>query len=171
MDNKYSLDLCKMNSDITKKKNKNEYFGLKHTHNLSKSLINDNSYKYFIHNKKNFLKNKRKKSKNENRDAPHNTGQYLCHIHRSPDFKINPMEKDDEINNIGLNFFEEDENFDEDDLDFDLMPVEDKKRDRLMSVEGKDIESFLFSNNETKEEKNITKSALLLGETKDNLNI
>ena len=55
--NHFSLDLSKMNPYTSSKENNDEYAGLKFNHNFSKSVINDNSYKYFKHRKNIMSKN------------------------------------------------------------------------------------------------------------------
>ena len=109
---------------------------------------------------KQFLKN-RKKDKNRIRqempDSPHNTGQYLTHIHQelSKKNKLPSSSKDtgDLIGNEIISCFEEEDNSDNfGDLNLDFQFIEDKKRDQLMSMEGKDIHNFLFNHNEKEKE-------------------
>ena len=132
--------------------------------------------------KKHYLKNKRKdKDKNRIRqempNTPHNTGQYLSHIHQEFDPKKKSSEKNN-IDELGCNeiisCFEEDNEDDIDDLcnfNFDFEFMKDKKRERLMSMEGKDLHNFLFKPNESGESadntNNLVKSELPLQETKE----
>ena len=137
--------------------------------------------------KKHYLKNKRKdKDKNRIRqempNTPHNTGQYLSHIHQEFDPKKKSASLNKEIDELGCNeiiscFEDEDDDFDElgnGNLDFEF--VEDKKRDRLMSMEGKDLHNFLFKSNENgnvengdneNTNKNIIKTGLIFSESKE----
>ena len=128
------------------------------------------SNKYFNGNKK-FLKNKRKdkrRNKIKMPETPHNTGQYLSHIHQ----EFEPKRKTSSQLEKGIDYFEfkEANSFDEDldDLDFDYEFINDKKRDRLMSLEGKDMHDFLFKSNETGNEdsNNLIKSCIDFNETK-----
>ena len=144
-------------------------------HNLSKSQRHNNYNKYNFFNKKDFLKNKRKfkkKQKNEIPDTPHNTGQYLCHIYQENESKSKQKrENEEDEDNLGLNFFEEDDDYD--DLGtgiFDFKFNEDTKRERLMSLEGKDLQDFLFTPEEIKDEQKIFKSAISF-DRKENLNL
>ena len=61
---------------------------------------------------------------------------------------------------------------DEDDLDelgnFDFDFINDKKRERLMSLEGKDLHDFLFKPNENGEN-NIVKACLHFSEDNENI--
>ena len=141
-------------------------------------------YKGNFNGKKHFLKNKRKdknRIRQEMPNTPHNTGQYLSHIHQEFDPKKKSSSLNKEIDDLGCNeiiscFEDEDDDFDElgnFNLDFEF--IEDKKRDRLMSMEGKDLHNFLFKPNEignvengdnTDTNKNIIKSGIL-NETKE----
>ena len=138
------------------------------------------SNKYYFNGNKRFLKNKRK-DKNSIRcempDTPHNTGQYLSHIHQEFDPKKKSSEKNN-IDELGCNeiisCFEEDNEDDIDDLcnfNFDFEFMKDKKRERLMSMEGKDLHNFLFKPNESGESadntNNLVKSELPLQEAKE----
>ena len=164
MENKkklHDLDLFPNNSDIThiinsfKYNNHQNNFLSKHPKKYHK--VN----KYFSNDHKNFLKNKRRDKNNiryQIPETPHNTGQYLSHIHREFDSKRKSSNTDKEKDNIGYNeqicCFEED---DEDveslgNTNFDFQFIEDKKRDRLMSMEGKDLQDFLFKCDKKKEE-------------------
>ena len=117
---------------------------------------------------KQFLKN-RKKDKNRIRqempDSPHNTGQYLTHIHQelSKKNKSSSSSKDtgDLIGSEIISCFEDEDNLDDfGNLNLDFQFLEDKKRDQLMSMEGEDIQNFLFNHKEKEKE-----------ETGDNHNI
>ena len=117
---------------------------------------------------KQFLKN-RKKDKNrikqEMPDSPHNTGQYLTHIHQelSKKNKSSSSSKDtgDLIGSEIISCFEDEDNLDDfGNLNLDFQFLEDKKRDQLMSLEGEDIQNFLFNHKEKEKE-----------ETGDNHNI
>ena len=110
-------------------------------------------------------------------DTPHNTGQYLSHIHQEFDPKKKSSEKNN-IDELGCNeiisCFEEDNEDDIDDLcnfNFDFEFMKDKKRERLMSMEGKDLHNFLFKPNESGESadntNNLVKSELPLQEAKE----
>ena len=125
--------------------------------------------KYFHGNKK-FLKNKRKEKKRNKiimPETPHNTGQYLSHIHQEFEPKKRSQQIDKENNDFEFN---EINSFDEDleNFDFDYDFINDKKRDRLMYMEGKDLHDFLFKPNETgnEESNNLVKTCLDYNETK-----
>lgn len=117
--------------------------------------------KYYSNDHKNFLKNKRR-DKNSIRyqmpETPHNTGQYLSHIHREFDSKRKSSNTGKEKDNLGcdeqISCFEDDDEEVESlgNTNFDFQFIEDKKRDRLMSMEGKDLHDFLFRSDEKKEE-------------------
>ena len=116
------------------------------------------------------MKNKRKNKfriKNEALDTPHNTGQYLCHIYKVNELKDSKKPKESENDNLGLNFFEDEEDDDFDD-DFEFKINEGSKRDRLMSMEGNDIDNFFMSPKEN--DKKIFKSAILLDKPENHLN-
>ena len=144
--------------------------------NLSKSQNVNYFHKYYKNKKKEFLKNKRKnknKSKNEIPDTPHNTGQYLCHIYQAQESKNKQKQENNENDDMesGLNFFDEDDD-DYDGLDnFDFKYNEDSKRERLMSMEGKELEDFLYSPGEKKEEKKISKSAISFDNKENHLDL
>ena len=134
--------------------------------------------KYSNYGNKQFLKNKRKdkkRNKNDIPETPHNTGQYLSHIHQEfePKRKSSQIEKEnenDESENY-INGFEDDneDDFDEiGNLDYDF--VNDKKRERLMSLEGKDLQDFLFKPNETGEN-NIVKTSLDFNEKNEDFDL
>ena len=138
-----------------------------------------------FYGKKQFLKNKRKDKKRirqEMPDTPHNTGQYLSHIHQEFDPKKKSSSLNKEIDELGCNeiiscFEDEDDDFDElGNVNLDFEFIEDKKRDRIMSMEGKDLHNFLFKPNENgnvengdneNANKNIIKSGLIFDETKE----
>ena len=122
--------------------------------------------KYYYNQNKKFLKNKRKNKRNKNEmpETPHNTGQYLSHIHQvlEPKRKNSLDEKDTEdfaLKEISC-FDDDDEDLGEFDFDF----ISDKKRDRLMSMEDKDLKDFLFkpNNNENEDNNKLSKSDLNL---------
>ena len=122
--------------------------------------------KYYYNQNKKFLKNKRKNKRNKNEmpETPHNTGQYLSHIHQvlEPKRKNSLDEKDTEdfaLKEISC-FDDDDEDLGEFDFDF----ISDKKRDRLMSMEDKDLKDFLFKPNDNENEDNnkLSKSDLNL---------
>ena len=130
------------------------------------NLINKRQKKLYLPSKinyngnKHFLKN-RKKDKNRIRqempDSPHNTGQYLTHIHQEfcKKNKSPSSSKDtgDLIGNEIISCFEDEDNSDDfGDLNLDFQFIEDKKRDQLMSMEGKDIHNFLFNHKEKEKE-------------------
>ena len=138
---------------------------------LKKYIQNNNPInkwhkKLHISNKKNYKGNKqflknRKKDKNRIRqempDSPHNTGQYLTHIHQelSKKNKSSSSSKDtgDLIGNEIISCFEDEDNSDDfGNLNLDFQFLEDKKRDQLMSMEGKDIQNFLFNHKEKEKE-------------------
>ena len=128
-------------SQISSKCSKNNFF-------YSKSNLN----------RKTFLNNKRKdkkRNKNEIPDTPHNTGQYLSHIHQENEPKVknaqNEKMENSEYNEI--KYFEENEDGLDDFGNFDYEFVNDKKRERLMSLEGKDLENFLFKKNNSDNDK------------------
>ena len=107
--------------------------------------------KFYYNQNKKFLKNKRKNKRNKNEmpETPHNTGQYLSHIHQElePKRKSSMDGKNSEdfvLNEISC--FDDDDDEDLGEFDFDF--INDKKRDRLMSMEGKDLQDFLFKPNE-----------------------
>ena len=127
--------------------------------------------KYNSKMSKKFLKNKRKirmKAKSERFDTPHNTGQYLSHIYQEREKKkFRKKSNDISNNNLGIskfsNDFDNEESSDElGNCDFDFEFINDKKRDRLMSMEGKELVDFLYqskaSNSNNKE--NVVKSSL-----------
>ena len=111
--------------------------------------------------KKLFIKNKRKDKKRirqEMPDSPHNTGQYLSHIHQelNKKNKSTSLSKDNDelIGNEIINDFEEEDNSDDfQNLNLDFPFFEDRKRDQLMSMEGEDIQNFLFNHKEKEKEK------------------
>ena len=136
------------------------------------------SNKYYFNGNKRFLKNKRK-DKNSIRcempDTPHNTGQYLCHIYQENQSKENKKQKyNDENDDLGMNFFEEDDNDDFGDDYLDNLGIkfdEDPKRERLMSLEGKDLENFLFTPGNKINDKKIFKSAILFDNPENHINL
>ena len=132
--------------------------------------------KYFYNGNKKFLNNKRKdkkRNKNEMPQTPHNTGQYLSHIHQElePKKKFSQAEKEtDDIECNYINCFEEDDD-DCDELgNFDFDFINDKKRERIMSLEGKDLHDFLFkpSQNE-KGENNFVKTSLSFSDNNEDI--
>ena len=157
-------------SDKTSGKKNLDFRNFKNKTNLSKSqkISFDKNYYY----KKDFLKNKRKKkikTKIEIPDTPHNTGQYLCHIYQANESKDKKSQKENENNDLGLNFFEDnDEDNDDffDDLEYKI--DEDSKRERLMSMDGKEMENFLMSPEDKKDGKKLFKSANLLEKSENN---
>ena len=177
----FELDIKQIKSDFSEKSNTKdnlEFDYFKKKNSLSKSQINKDFHKKFIFNKKDFLKNKRKKKnkiKNDIPDTPHNTGQYLCHIYQENQSKENKKQKyNDENDDLGMNFFEEDDNDDFGDDYLDNLGIkfdEDPKRERLMSLEGKDLENFLFSPMNSNEDKKIFKSAIILDNPENHLNL
>ena len=116
--------------------------------------------KYYYNGNKKLLNNKRKdkkRNKNEMPQTPHNTGQYLSHIHQEyePKKKCSQVEKEnDDLECKDINCFEDaDEDLDElGNFDFDF--INDKKRERLMSLEGKDLHDFLFKPNKNENGEN-----------------
>ena len=120
-------------------------------------------------------KRNKNKMKNDIPDTPHNTGQYLCHIYQENESKDNKKQKDNnEEEDLGINFFEEDDNDDFADDYLESMGIkfnEDSKRERLMSLEGKDLENFLFSPMNSNEDKKIFKSAIILDNPENHLNL
>ena len=127
--------------------------------------------KYYFNKNKKFLKNKRKNKKNKNEmpETPHNTGQYLSHIHQELEPKrkssLDGIKSDDFIENEISCF---DDNDEEDIGEFDFDFINDRKRERLMSMEGKDLPDFLFkpekneNENENEENNKLSKSDLNL---------
>ena len=130
----------------------------------SKNFLSKKSKKYHRINKfysteqKKFMNNKIKEKNNIGMlmpQTPHNTGQYLSHIHQEFDSKKKPTQSCTNLDNLGIkeeiNGFEDD--CDEESLgNFDFQFIEDKKRDRLMSMEGKELHDFLFKPDEKKDE-------------------
>lgn len=139
-----------------------------------------------------FLNNKRKEKnfhtsqfKPSMQETPHNTGQYLSHIHQEMGIKRKSSKngekemKSDENENLNDN--ENDEHcfigcYESDGDDFGFCDYNDdsdfeehynKKRDRLLSLEGKDLENFIFKSTplpntipETEQENNISEKNL-----------
>ena len=177
----FKLGLKQIKSDISKKSNIQddlELGYLKKKTSFYKSQRFKDFQKNFSSNKKDFLKNKRKKKnkmKNDIPDTPHNTGQYLCHIYQENESKENKKQKDNEENDdFCINFFEEDDNddFPDDYLDnYDIKFDEYSKRERLMSLEGKELENFLFTNENIDREKKIFKSAILFDKPENHINL
>ena len=177
----FELDIKQIKSDFSEKSNTKdnlEFDYFKKKNSLSKSQINKDFHKKFIFNKKDFLKNKRKKKnkiKNDIPDTPHNTGQYLCHIYQENQSKENKKQKyNDENDDLGMNFFEEDDNDDFGDDYLDNLGIkfdEDPKRERLMSLEGKDLENFLFTPGNKINDKKIFKSAILFDNPENHFNL
>ena len=178
----FKLDLKQIKSDVSEKSNNQDSldFGfLKKKTSLSKSQRHTDFHKNFFFNKKGFMKSKKRnknKMKNDIPDTPHNTGQYLCHIYQENESKDNKKQKDNnnEEEDLGINFFEEDDNDDFADDYLESMGIkfnEDSKRERLMSLEGKDLENFLFSPMHSNEDKKIFKSAIILDNTENHLNL
>ena len=177
------LDLKQINSDISDKQNNENKFGFssfKKKNFLSKSQRNKDFPNNYIFNKKDFLKNKRKsknKIRNEIPDTPHNTGQYLCHIYQENEIKENKENKKQKDNNnnnddFGINFFEDEDDFADDCLEnFELNLNESSKRERLMSLEGKDLENFLYKPEDVKKDKKLFKSAIILDKPENHINI
>lgn len=164
------LNLDQINPEMKKRRNS---FSGNNRQNLSKSQNIFNKYNYY--KKKDFLKNKRKnkkKLKNEIPDTPHNTGQYLCHIYQSNESKLKQKSQNEEgALESGINFFEDDDDDDNDNLgNFDFEFNEDTKRERLMSLEGKDLQDFLFIPEEVNEEQKIFKSAIAF-DNRESLNL
>ena len=138
--------------------------------NISKfqKKYNEND-KYYFNGNKRFLKNKRKNKKIKNKmpETPHNTGQYLSHIHQEFEPKRKTSQDGKNIDELG---FHEISCFDDDvddigDFDFDF--VNDKKRERLMSMEGKDLQDFLFKQNENEDNNKLSKSDIKIDEIKE----
>ena len=149
----------KVNIPIKKNELKKQIQNNNHINKWKKKLYLPNKINY--NGNKQFLKN-RKKDKNKIRqempDSPHNTGQYLTHIHQelSKKNKSTSSSKDtgDLIGNEIISCFEDEDNSDDfGDLNLDFQFIEDKKRDQLMSMEGKDIHNFLFNHIEKEKEK------------------
>ena len=172
------LDMRQINSVINDKQINDGNLGfscLKKNRFLSKSQRNEDfSKKFFLH-RKDFLKNKRKNKKkilNEIPNTPHNTGQYLCHIYQENEMKENKNQKNNINDDFGINFFDEEDDFADDfleNLDFKLN--EGSRRERLMSMEGKDLEDFLYKHEDIKEEKKLFKSAIILNKPENHINI
>ena len=170
------ININKINSDNSAKKHSftPNNLALKHKH--SKSLKEINFNKYSSIHKKDFLKNKRKnkiKLKDDIPDTPHNTGQYLCHIYQSNETRAKQKENEEGEVESGLNFFDDDE----EDLeynglgDFEFKYSEDSKRERLMSLEGKELQNFLFTPEENNEEKKLFKSAITFNKIENELDV
>ena len=143
------------------KTNKKDFYSeyKKKNNKVDKSNINGNKT----------LLSKKRKDKNKNKnvipETPHNTGQYLSHIHQGyePKKKSNHKNKDkDKDKNINhspnkkeIALFEYDEELDDfGNIDFDYQFIEDKKRDKLMSMEGHNLNDFLFKSKENGSEEN-----------------
>ena len=134
------------------------------THFSSKYKKKSNLVNKSFSKSNNKFLNKKRKEKNKNMvvpETPHNTGQYLSHIHQGLDPKkksnvINKeKDKDDKKennleNNNKINLFEDDEeNLDDfGNMNFDFEFINDKNRDKLMSMEGKNLSDFLFKSKE-----------------------
>ena len=172
------LDMRQINSDINDKQINDGNLGfscLKKNRFLSKSQRNEDfSKKFFLH-RKDFLKNKRKNKKkilNEIPNTPHNTGQYLCHIYQENEMKENKNQKNNNNDDFGINFFEDEDDFADDYLEnFELNLNESSKRERLMSLEGKDLENFLYKPEDVKKDKKLFKSAIILDNPENHINI
>ena len=141
-----------------------------------KKNFNGNN-KYYYNANQRFLKYKRKnkKIKNEMPETPHNTGQYLSHIHQEQESKRKSSQdkNDDEFALNGISCFNDDID-DIDDLgDFDFDFINDKKRERIMSMEGKEFQDFLFKPRENEEDENnkLAKSDQNLEEIKEEYNL
>ena len=116
---------------------------------------------------KNLLKFKRKEkcsNKNNFPDTPHNTGQYLSHIHQEKTSK-NKNSNEEEAENINLFDCNDDEDLIDDDFEFNR----DTRRERLMSLEGKELNDFLFNANESEKKEKLVNSCIEFGiELKEN---
>ena len=166
-------------SNKSKKPNKT-YYSSKYK---KKNNIVDKSY---IKNNNNKFLNKKRKNKNTVPETPHNTGQYLSHIHQGFDPKKKQIEinkekdadkdkdKDDKdmnnLDNNNINLFEDDgEDLDDfGNINYDFEFIKDKNRDKLMSLEGKNLSNFLFKSKENgnDENKNLVKNICFI-ENKD----
>lgn len=120
---------------------------------------NSDFRKKWNHNKnKKFLNNKRKDKKFNSQfcETPHNTGQYLTHIHQEllgPKRKESKDIEDKEVNDQFNKRYNYDLlDFDDEFLDFvGENEFEDKliqKRERLLSIDGKELENFLYTTTE-----------------------
>ena len=171
----FKLDFKTIKSDISEKsKNNLDTKNFMRNSYLSKSQRDKDFNRFYPNNKKDFLKNKRKnknKIKNEVPDTPHNTGQYLCHIYQANESKDLKKQKENENNDLGINFFEDNDDDIDDFFDDDYKINEDPKRERLMSMEGKDMENFLMQPEDINDGKKIFKSAVMLDEPKIHLNL
>ena len=168
-------------SNKSKKPNKT-HFSSKYK---KKSNLIDKSYKNSNNSK--FLNKKRKeKNKNTVPETPHNTGQYLSHIHQGfdPKKKSNEINKekdidknkdkdDKDMNNLdnnNINLFEDDgEDLDDfGNINYDFEFIKDKNRDKLMSLKGQNLSDFLFKSKENgnDENKNLVKNICFI-ENKD----
>ena len=113
-------------------------------------------YKNNYKGNKNHLNTKRN-NKNKMRykipETPHNTGQYLSHIHQESLNKKkasqlnNNIDINDRGNNAQMDDFidNDDDNDDMGDLNLDFQFIQDKDRDKLISLEGKNLYDFLFN--------------------------
>ena len=132
-----------------------------------KKRFNGNN-KYYFNGNQRFLKYKRKNKKNRNEmpETPHNTGQYLAHIHQELASKRKTCQDGNEVDELDLNRIScfDDDIDDIGDFDFDF--INDKKRERLMSMEGKELHDFIFkrSENENDENNKSAKSEISLQE-------
>ena len=170
------LNINKINSDNSDKKHPFSPNNLSLKHKSSKSQKKKGYCKYCPFHKKDFLKNKRKnkiKLKNDIPDTPHNTGQYLCHIYQSNESRAKQKENGEGELESGLNFFDDDE----EDLEynelgnFEFKYNEDSKRERLMSLEGKELQNFLFTPEENNDKKEIFKSAITFNKLENNFDL
>ena len=138
-----------------------------------KKRYNGNN-KYYYNGNQRFLKYKRKNKKNKNEmpETPHNTGQYLSHIHQEFQQKRKSSQdgNDEDLDFNGISCFDDDLD-DIGDFDFDF--INDKKRERLMSMEGKNLQDFLFKpiENENDENNKLAKSDINLEEIKEEMDL
>ena len=121
-------------------------------------------YKNNYKGNKNFSNSKRN-NKNKMRykipETPHNTGQYLSHIHQESFNKkkasqlTNNIGVDDKGDNAQMDYFvdNDDENEDMGDFNFDFQFIQEKDRDKLISLEGKNLHDFLFNEKENGNDK------------------
>ena len=121
-----------------------------------------NKYYYNSNVNKNHKRKDKKGMKNEMPKTPHNTGQYLSHIHQEcfNKKKASQLNKDINDNDMeNINFYEdnEDDNDDIDNINLDFQFIQDKERDKIMALEGKDLHDFLFKPNGDNESDNNVK--------------
>ena len=116
------------------------------TNNHNKNYHKNNNQKYFYNSNK--RKKDKKYIKNEMPETPHNTGQYLSHIHQESfnKKKVSQLDEDANDNNEHINYYidNEDDNDDIENINLDFQFVKDKDRDNIMSLEGQKLNDFLF---------------------------